>query len=118
VNLGVNLVLIPRYGALGAATGTMSTMIIFNILKQAGLVLGTGIKIFDWEYLRVYAVIILGALGLLLVQILFSPPIFAGFAIAALVSLLVLKVTGPALDLASTFPELLRIPAVRWLFSE
>jgi uncharacterized protein YjbI with pentapeptide repeats/O-antigen/teichoic acid export membrane protein len=118
VNLGVNLVLIPRYGALGAATGTMSTMIIFNILKQAGLVLGTGIKIFDRDYLRVYAIIILGALGLLLVQVLVSPPVFAGFAVAALASVLVLKFNGRELDLASTFPELLRIPAVRWLFSE
>jgi O-antigen/teichoic acid export membrane protein len=118
VNLGINLLLIPRYGALGAATGTMSTMIVFNILKQAGLVLDTGIKIFDWDYLRVYAIIILGAVGLLLVQVFLSPPTYAGFAVAALVSVLVLKVNGRELDLASTFPELLRIPAVRWLFSE
>ena len=118
INLALNLILIPRYGAIGAAVGTMSTMIIFNIMKQAGLMLGTGISIFDRDYFRVYAVIILSSLGLLLVQITMSPPPFAGLAIAALVSLLVLKINSKELNLANTFPELMRIPLVRWFFSE
>jgi O-antigen/teichoic acid export membrane protein len=39
VNLGLNLILIPRYGPLGAAIGTCLTLVLHNFLKQAGLLL-------------------------------------------------------------------------------
>ncbi|HEX3050730.1 MAG TPA: flippase [Aggregatilineaceae bacterium] len=118
INLVFNLILIPRYGAIGAAVGTMSTMIIFNILKQGGLMLGTGISILDRDYFKIYVVIILAAGGLLLVQVLLSPPAIIGLIIAVLISLLVLRINRKDLDIANTFPELLRIPMVRWLFND
>jgi O-antigen/teichoic acid export membrane protein len=65
LNLGLNLLLIPQYGALGAAVGTTITLIIFNILKQAGLGMGTGISMLDRRYLRVYIIIAITAFGLL-----------------------------------------------------
>ncbi len=115
VNLGVNLALIPRYGAMGAAVGTMSTMILYNLLKQIGLVFGTGIRVMDPRYLRMYATIILGAGGLLLLEALVNPPVLAGIFVAALVSLLVLRLNHRLLNLETMFPELLRIPLVRRL---
>ncbi|MGH2521916.1 MAG: flippase, partial [Anaerolineales bacterium] len=68
INLAAILLLIPRYGALGAALGTCIALVAHNVLKQAGLRLGTGINLFEWRYFRVYLIITLGALGLLLVQ--------------------------------------------------
>ena len=55
-NVVLNLFLIPQFGALGAAIGTTLTLVVHNLLKQAGLRLGTGISIFEWAHLRVYLV--------------------------------------------------------------
>lgn len=117
INLAVNLTLIPRYGAFGAAIGTTSTLLIFNVLKQIGL-RGTGIKVFDMEYARVYGVILLATFGLLAIQSLLAPPIVVSFVVAALVSLIVLTLNRKELRLEQTFPELMRFAPVRWLFRD
>ncbi|HET9223367.1 MAG TPA: polysaccharide biosynthesis C-terminal domain-containing protein, partial [Roseiflexaceae bacterium] len=118
VNVGINLLLIPRYGALGAAVGTCGTMVAHNILKQLGLLFGTGINLFEWRHLKVYGVIALSTLGLLLIQITVSNNIFVGTALAALASMLVLAVSRKSLAVGQTFPELLRLPLMRRLFGE
>src|SRR5436305_11135399 len=84
VNVGINLLLIPRYGALGAAIGTCGTLVAHNIFKQAGLLLGTGINLFEWRYLKVYLTIGLSVVGLLLIQTITSSHIVIGFALVAL----------------------------------
>lgn len=116
INLVVNLFMIPRYGAMGAAVGTTSTLILFNILKQLGL-RGTDIKVFDISYIRVYGSILLAAFGLLMVQSLLAPPFYLSFIIAGIVCLWVLRVNRHALNLEQTFPEVLRFAPVRWLLS-
>lgn len=116
INFVVNLILIPRYGAVGAAVGTMGTMILYNILKQAGLLFNTGIRIFDPRTLHMYLIIILSAVGLLLLEVLVNPPAAMGIVIAVLMSLLVLRLNRALLNLDTMFPELLRVPGVRWLF--
>jgi O-antigen/teichoic acid export membrane protein len=118
VNVGVNLLLIPRYGALGAAIGTCSTLVAHNFFKQAGLAFGTGISLFEWRHLKIYAVIVLSALGLLLIQIVFSPPSLVSLALAGLASALVILINRKSLAIAQTFPELLRLPLMRRLFGE
>ncbi len=115
-NVAVNLILIPRYGALGAAVGSCITMVVFNLLKQAGLRLGTGINLFDRHYLRVYGVIATGTAILIAAQAVPGMPAVADFALAALVALTVVALNGRALDVAATFPELLRLPGARWIF--
>jgi len=117
-NLGAILLLIPRYGALGAAIGTTSALIFHNILKQAGLRLGTGINLFEWRYFRVYLVILLCALGLLLVQVVTSAPVYVSIALAALASTVVIGLNRKLLKVGQNFPELLRLPFVRRLFGE
>ncbi len=118
LSLVLNLILIPAYGALGAAIGTTITLISLSIMKQAGLLLATNINIFDPRYRSVYLVIAVAAAGLLIVQIVFAPPFVISFALATLVSLIVLRVNRRALNLEDTFPELLRIPVIRWLLAE
>jgi len=116
LNLGVNLWTIPRYGALGAAVGTTVTLVIFNVLKQVGLMRGTGVHAFDRRYLRAYIVIALAAGGLLLIQSLLSVPIWVGVVLAMVTSVLVVRLNRDILDVKETFPELMRIPIVRLLW--
>jgi O-antigen/teichoic acid export membrane protein len=118
VNVGVNLLLIPRYGALGAAIGTCGTLVAHNLFKQAGLALGTGISLFEWRHLKIYMVIALGALGLLLIQITLSPPPLVSLVLAGLASGLVILINRSSLAVGQTFPELLRFPFMRRLFGE
>jgi O-antigen/teichoic acid export membrane protein len=125
INIAINLVLIPRYGAFGAACGTCGTMIIHNILKQAGLRFGTGISLFEWRYLKGYLSIISGALGLLALQSalpkdysLTAPYIYISLVCAVAVALTVLGLNRKSLNVGQTFPELLRFPLMRRLFGE
>jgi O-antigen/teichoic acid export membrane protein len=118
LNLGINLLLIPRYGALGAAFGTFSILVLFNLLKQAGLGLGTGINIFDWHYLRVYVIIGLSAGAVLALQILTSTPIYVSALFAVLASLAVLMLNRHLLDVEQMYPELLKFPLVNRFFGK
>jgi O-antigen/teichoic acid export membrane protein len=117
LNLVVNLILIPPYGAVGAAVGTTITMIIFNILKQVGLMRGTGVSVFDWHYTRAYIFIIIGAVSLLALQAVFAPSPVVSIIAAALVSLVVVRLNRKSLNIEQTFPELLRIPLVKRLLA-
>lgn len=111
----LNLIFIPPLGALGAALGTLLTLVIFNIMKQAGLMLGTGINIFDQRYRSAYASVAVSALLLLAIQLVFAPPFIISLIVAAAVALMVIKFNRAILDVENTFPELLRIPGARWL---
>lgn len=115
VSTGINLILIPRYGALGGAIGSSGTLIIHNMLNHLGLLFGTGIRLFQWQYIKVYSVILLGALGIILFQWFFDPSIFIGVLLATLVSLLVVGLNRKSLDVENTFPEVLRFPLIKRL---
>ena len=110
VNVALNLVLIPRYGALGAACGTAGTLVVHNILKQAGLRLGSGISVFEWRYLRVYVSIVAGAVALWGVQQLLDPNFVISLVLAGLVSAAIFRVGRTELEIGTVFPELLRFP--------
>jgi O-antigen/teichoic acid export membrane protein len=116
-NVTVNLLLIPRYGALGAAIGTAGTMIVHNILKQAGLRLASGISLFDKNYSSFYLTIALSAIGLILVRLLSPGRIYALLALAGLASFLVLTLSTKKLRVAETFPELLKLRLMRIIFT-
>jgi O-antigen/teichoic acid export membrane protein len=107
-----SLILIPLFGALGAAIGASGTMIVHNILKQAGLRLATGVSIFDSRYSATYACISVGSIGLLVMQILMPGQTQLLLALAFLVSVVVFLMCKKTLKLAETFPEVLRF---RWM---
>jgi len=109
-NLGLNFLLIPRYGALGAAVGTTGTLVLHNIFKQIGLRLGTGINLFDPRFRRVYFTIIVAALSVALVQYLVVPPIYVSFGMVAISSALVFRLNRHLLNVEQMFPELLKLP--------
>jgi O-antigen/teichoic acid export membrane protein len=112
VNLALNFVLIPRYNALGAAIANLSTLVVHNLLKQAGLRLSGGIELYRRELTPIYGAIV-GTAGLLFTfQQLVQPPLAVGLVLAGVASLIVLAVARPRLDIMDTFPELGRMPYV------
>jgi O-antigen/teichoic acid export membrane protein len=111
VNVALNVLLIPRYGALGAAMATGATLIAHNLFKQYGLRMA-GIDIFVWRYVRVYASIAVATVGVLAVQVLVRPGVLEVVALAAAASFGVFFVNRRLLDLTDTFPELKRVPVL------
>lgn len=115
VNLGLNLALIPRLGALGAAIGTASTLVIYNVAKQVAMSRVTSLPAFERSYVRVYVVIVLASVACFAFQSVVRPPLPVGLVIAAGASLVVLAVSRSQLRMAETFPELMRLPFARLL---
>ena len=115
-NVALNLILIPRYGALGAAIGTTITLIVHNLLKQAGLRLATGVNIFEWSMLRVYVVIGAAITMLALVSVLTELHIAAQIALAGAATLAVLILNRNTLRVGDTFPALLKLRFGRRIF--
>ena len=115
-NLILSLLLIPRYGALGASIATAGSLIVHNILKQAGLRLTAGISIFEWQYLSFYLLIVFNAVGIMLFQHYITNNIFVLLPLAALVSLIAIMLSQDKLKVIETFPELLKLPFMRLIF--
>lgn len=113
MNIGLNLLLIPPLGALGAAIATGITLVVHNIAKQVGLVLA-GVHVFERGYLRVYTTIA-AATAIVLAAQAFDVPLVAVMILAAAAFGAVVIVNRRALDLTDVFPELARIPVLRSL---
>jgi len=110
LNVVLSLALIPRLDALGIALANGTTLVCMNLLNQAGLGRGIGVPLFEWRYARLYGIIAAGAAVLAAVQAVAQPPFAVAVALAAVTSLLVLRLNRGLLDLEGTFPELARIP--------
>jgi O-antigen/teichoic acid export membrane protein len=108
VTLSACALVIPRYGAVGAAVVAAGTLIGQNILYQIGLISGTDIKALSLGHLKVYVIIVIASVSLLLL-----PPVYASFAVVLLLSALVFLLSHKSLKIGQTFPELLRLPLVR-----
>jgi O-antigen/teichoic acid export membrane protein len=114
-NLGLNLVLIPRYGALGAAVGTSSTLVLHNIFMQIALRIATGIRLFTSVSTRPLAIIGASVVLLALLHPIVGGNGYASVALAALASVLAIAANRRSLDIGQMFPELLRLPGLRRL---
>lgn len=110
VNIIANFLLIPPYGALGAAIATSGSMILHNIFKQAGLKYLGGLRIFDMKYLSVYFLILGSGLGLFFLERFLDWNPYVFIALAGIVSFAVLRLSQEKLDVERTFPELLKLP--------
>jgi O-antigen/teichoic acid export membrane protein len=107
------LLLIPRYGATGAAIATAATMIGQNTVNQ--LVLTATMRahgVSRSSYLRPYVVIVAVAAVLVVLDLVFHPGIVVALVLGAAASLVVLRLSRKWLSLADTFPEVLRVPLV------
>lgn len=116
IGLGASILLIRRYGAMGAALGSAFTLVLTNLLTHAALVaVRTGVRLLDWRFLRTYVLIAGGASGLMLVERLFEPPLYVSLLLTAAASVALLRLSRDALQVEDTFPELLRVPLLRAL---
>jgi O-antigen/teichoic acid export membrane protein len=113
VNLIVNIFMVSRFGAIGAAVGTTTTLIVHNLLKQYGLWRYTGIGAFNRRCFRFYGTIFAIAAVAVLVQRVLPSSMLVALPIAAGASILVLLLSRDLLDLESIFPEIARIPIAR-----
>ena len=117
INVGLTLLLIPRFGILGAAIAMTGSLIVHNLLKQAGLRITAGFHLMDPHYAAPFVVIAGGVAGLVLFRLLAIDNLFISGAVAAAASLTVLLLTRDALQIGSVFPELKKIPVLRGLFA-
>jgi O-antigen/teichoic acid export membrane protein len=113
VNLALNFALVPVYGALGAAIATASTLVAHNLLKQWGLLHGTGIAFFERKDAPVYLTVALAAGILLVLHEVLNPSIWVAVPLAAIASLVVVLTSRNVLRAGDTFPELARFRVVR-----
>lgn len=118
LNVGVNLLLIPRFGPLGAAVGTASTLVAFNVFKQVAMAWQTPVAALDRRVTRIYPFVAGGAVLLLLIEVLADLGLVASLALAALASAVVLLVSRGTLDIGEVFPELRRLPILRMLIRD
>jgi O-antigen/teichoic acid export membrane protein len=116
VNIGANLVAIPRFGALGAAVATAATLIVHNILKQAALSRVARVRFFPREYGRAYGSVVAAAVLLGVAASLVTNDAVA-LALAVLTGAVVLAVNRGVLLVGDTFPEVMRIPVLRRIFA-
>jgi len=108
-----NLLLIPRYGAVGAAVATSAGLIMQNVLRQLSLWLaGGGISFFEKRFASFFLVLGSSAIGLYLIQLFTPKNIYVALTLAFTVSTFVLWLVKKHLKIADTFPEIHRIPVV------
>jgi hypothetical protein len=102
-------------GALGAVSAVAAAVVVQNLLNQAGLrrVLGS-----PWPpagFRRPYAAVVGATVVLHGVQQGARPALLWSLALAAVLSLVVVRLSRPALDVAASFPSLRRVPVLRAL---
>jgi O-antigen/teichoic acid export membrane protein len=110
--LVLTLVLIPKYGALGAAVAVSATIVAHSSFNQILLRRTAGINAFDWPYVKLWLLIAAATAALWFGQRQFDLPLVGGLVIVGLVGLVLLRMGGRLLDLDYVFPELRRLPLV------
>ena len=115
LNVVLNLLLIPRYGPMGAAIGTSTTLVVHNVLKQVALARTTSIRLLEWRAAKVYLLVAAATAAVWLLDVALSPPFVVALLFAAVASVVVLLGSRRSLEAGETFPELARLPLVRRL---
>jgi O-antigen/teichoic acid export membrane protein len=117
VSLTATVLLIIRFGAVGAAIGTTVSFLMQNLLYQWGLRTRTTVAAFDARYMRAYVSIVLGATTVVAVGLV-RPSLVVGIVVTAVVSLLVLGLNRHSLQIVETYPELGRFRLMRRIFGD
>lgn len=108
------VLLTPPLGAMGVAIGVAIGLATQNLLNHVGLVRRTGIPGCTRAYARLAATVAVVLVALLAVQQLVRPSVWVALAIGAVVCVAVLAAFRRDLQIADTFPELARVPVLRW----
>ncbi|MCZ6778387.1 MAG: flippase [Acidobacteria bacterium] len=112
IAVALHFILIPSYGALGAAIATTTTVIVYNLLNQVGMVVGTGVGRFRGSHVRIYVAVVMVGTILLGVRMVTSS-VWILLPLIVISSFGLLRWSRDLLAIADTFPELTRVPGLR-----
>jgi O-antigen/teichoic acid export membrane protein len=113
--IAANLLLVPTWGAKGAVIAVLSTLVVHNVGKQAGLGFGAEIGVVNRRHAVVIGKLALAGVSVNVAMSILHPPLMVGLVLIGAVSALIFRVLGPALELRSTFPELGKFRVLRWI---
>jgi O-antigen/teichoic acid export membrane protein len=111
------MILAPRFQAVGAAIAVLVTLIVNNVLKQAGLGFGLGIGIWRRQHASLVLKVSVVLLALVLVNRLVPVSLLWAFPMVLVAWVVVLRSTRSALKFGDAFPEIRRIPFLRWVMT-
>jgi O-antigen/teichoic acid export membrane protein len=110
-----SVALVRPYGAVGGAVAVLVTLVVHNVLKQAGLGFGAGVGVWQADHARVLLRVAVAIAGLALVAAAADVPLAAALLLVSVLWLALLRSTRHVLRVAQTFPEVGRFPLLRWL---
>jgi O-antigen/teichoic acid export membrane protein len=116
ISVIVSLLLIGRFGAVGAAIGVTATLLVQNLLYQWGLRTRTSVAAFDPRYLRAYASIVTGVALLVVLNGLAHPSFPVAVVLVGVASLAVFALNRHDLRILETYPELGRFKLIQRVF--
>jgi O-antigen/teichoic acid export membrane protein len=112
IKISFSLMLIPLFGARGAAAAVTLGLISYNSFMQSGLRFAAGIKMFEMEYLPLSILIAISTGILFFLRGVLGQHISLAILSTAGASFIVLLAAKHRLSIATTFPEALRLPLV------
>lgn len=111
--LGLTFTLISAYGALGGAMAHLFTAGVRSVASLALMEGSKGVGLPTRAFVRIATVAFVTALAVLFVEAAFDAPLTVLVPLVGVAAVAVLLRGAQDLNLASTFPELLRIPLIR-----
>jgi O-antigen/teichoic acid export membrane protein len=115
LNIGLSLLLVPKYGAVAVAVANLVALVFQNVINQLALRRSIRTGFIDRSCLRCYLAILVCGAALWIFQWTLRPGLIVGLIAATAASLLVLVMSRSAIELEESFPELRRVPVLRWL---
>lgn len=113
----LNLWLVPKWGASGGAMATVAVLLIRPVGNQLTIVRLGLLREIDWKCLRLLLALLAITVVAWLLPPLMGNSVSAQFATAIGGIVLTLMTGLPVLEIQSTFPELMRLRPVRWIFA-
>ena len=110
-NIAANLIVIPRYGAVGAAAVTLGTIVLHNLLNQGALWL-LGIRLPGRRYWGFFTVLALASAAVFVIHFLAAEHLVLAILLSAIAATTVFLAGVAELDLHETFPEAQRLPVI------
>lgn len=112
IKLGFSALLIPAFGARGAAAAVALGLISYNLFMQSGLRLTAGIQIFAKDYAPFSILIAMSTAALFLLRGVVGQNIYLALLVTGAATSMVLLAAKNYLSIATTFPEARRLPVL------
>ena len=111
------LILVAYLDVIGAALAVLVTLAVHNLLKQICLGFGTGIGMYQRGHLLSVTLALAMVLILSAISAQVHLSLWVGLPLIFICWLVLLRTTRHTLRLGETFPEIERVPGLRWLVS-